>query len=51
MLAQSASKVLSSCRVNRNDNGTVTATYTFGDAYAAAIKPIIISGANDNQLD
>ena len=36
--------MLNTCRVIQNENGTVTATYTFGDAYAAAIRPIAVNG-------
>lgn len=40
----SLSGLLFACRVVQNGNGTVTATYTFGDEYAAALKPILLNG-------
>lgn len=40
------SNLLNACRVLQNENGTASATYTFGDAYAASIKPIIINGTH-----
>ena len=35
---------LNACRVVQNENGTVTATYTFGNEYAAALRPVVLNG-------